>query len=321
MTTTTLKPPRRLPRRWLSRADAEHDAVLNLRRIFILPTRQGWLLALVLTLMLIGAINYSNSLAFGLTFLLLSAALVSTLHTYFNLAGLRIGVGATQPAFVGGHVDFTLRLAHDGRRARWGVTLRTPTGITAMADVAAGEGTHVILQYPAQRRGRITLGRVTVSCDYPLGLMRAWAYVECAQTALVYPAPSGDLPVPAAAGEDRLTMAGAGEDDFQALQPYRPGDSPRRVDWKAWARHERLLVRQFGHGGGRHRVLGWEATASLRDTELRLSQLCRWVLEAEHDGVDYALHLPGAQIALGRGEAQRHRCLAALALHGQGRNT
>jgi hypothetical protein len=44
--------------------------VLVQRRIFILPTRQGFVFAGVLVLMLIGSINYGLSLGFVLTFLL-----------------------------------------------------------------------------------------------------------------------------------------------------------------------------------------------------------------------------------------------------------
>ena len=44
------------------------SATLHNRRIFVLPTRQGMVFLGVLFLMLLGAINYSNSMAFVLTF-------------------------------------------------------------------------------------------------------------------------------------------------------------------------------------------------------------------------------------------------------------
>ena len=55
---------------------------LTQRRIFILPTRQGFLFAIVLGIMLIGSINYNNSLGYLLTFLLASVSVVSILYTY-----------------------------------------------------------------------------------------------------------------------------------------------------------------------------------------------------------------------------------------------
>jgi uncharacterized protein (DUF58 family) len=48
--------------------------------------------------------------------------------------------------------------------------------------------------------------------------------------------------------------------------------------------------------------------------ESRLSILCQWVLQAERFGQAYGLRLPGIAIPPSRGEAQRNRCLEALAL-------
>jgi len=60
--------------------------VLVQRRVFILPTRQGLVFAVVLLVMLAGSINYSLGLGFVLTFTLASMAGVAMLHTWRNLA-------------------------------------------------------------------------------------------------------------------------------------------------------------------------------------------------------------------------------------------
>ena len=61
-------------------------------------------------------------------------------------------------------------------------------------------------------------------------------------------------------------------------------------------------------------ALRWDDTAG--PTEERLSQLCRWVLDADSRGYRYALSLPGLEIPGDSGEAQRAHCLEALALFG-----
>ena len=48
---------------------------LDRRRIYALPTRYGILFAVMLFVMLLGSINYNNSLGFLLTFLLASMGL------------------------------------------------------------------------------------------------------------------------------------------------------------------------------------------------------------------------------------------------------
>jgi len=53
------------------------------------------------------------------------------------------------------------------------------------------------------------------------------------------------------------------------------------------------------------------------DEEARLSQLARWVVDAEAHGELYGLIIPGVTFAPDRGPEHRHRCLAALALFGR----
>jgi len=49
--------------------------------------------------------------------------------------------------------------------------------------------------------------------------------------------------------------------------------------------------------------------------EERLSHLARWVLDAHAAGLTYGLRLPGANVDMAAGVAQRDRCLEALALY------
>ena len=60
---------RRRIRAWAKRRVGSDKEPLSLiqRRIYILPTQAGMVFGLILFAMLLGAMNYSNSLAFGLT--------------------------------------------------------------------------------------------------------------------------------------------------------------------------------------------------------------------------------------------------------------
>jgi uncharacterized protein (DUF58 family) len=54
-------------------------------------------------------------------------------------------------------------------------------------------------------------------------------------------------------------------------------------------------------------------TAPGADLEARLSVLSRWIVDAHARGMTFGLHLPGEEIPPEPGEAQRRRCLAAIA--------
>ncbi|UOA09780.1 hypothetical protein [Methylobacter sp. S3L5C] len=50
------------------------------------------------------------------------------------------------------------------------------------------------------------------------------------------------------------------------------------------------------------------------NTEERLSQLCRWVIDAERMGIPYGFSLPGLKLSPDNGMAHTRKCLEALAL-------
>ena len=57
------------PKTWFRIAQPiDNETKLSRRHIYILPTRFGWLYALLLIALLIGSINYSLSLGFAMTF-------------------------------------------------------------------------------------------------------------------------------------------------------------------------------------------------------------------------------------------------------------
>ena len=72
------------------------------------------------------------------------------------------------------------------------------------------------------------------------------------------------------------------------------------------------MVKRFAGGAGSC-WLDYADTAG--GVEVRLSQLARWVLDAEQLGWRYGLRLPGREIQPATGANHRLACLRALALH------
>jgi len=116
-------------RNWLFRPKIEHGTVtLTQRRIFIIPTRQGFMLALVLVLMLLGDINYNLSLGYVLTFLLAMMAVMSMLHAFRNLAHLEISPGRADAVFSGETAQFILHFHNRSKLPRYQLCLRGGNG-------------------------------------------------------------------------------------------------------------------------------------------------------------------------------------------------
>lgn len=322
--------------------------MLTRRRVYVLPTRQGASFLLLTLLVLIGAVNYGNSLAYVLAFLLGAVFLLTPLHTYRNLAGVRLGAGRSPEVFAGETARFPLTLSAapgraavalelrvpparshawgwawpGGRRPHWRRGPRPPereagTGGVRL-DIEPDSPARVELARVMPRRGRHALGPVRVESRYPLGLFRAWSRVDIGLECLVYPAPGGTAPLPAAVARGSGERGGGrGVEEFAGLRPYLPGDPPRRLDWKRFARSGELEVKRFEGGGAEELELDYGRLAG--EAEARLSQLCRWVLEAERLGLAFALVLPGERIPADAGGAHGQRCLRALATVGEPR--
>ncbi|HKW36731.1 MAG TPA: DUF58 domain-containing protein [Burkholderiales bacterium] len=289
---------------------------LTQRRVYILPTRHGLSFGLALILMLIGSINYNLSLGYVLTFLLAGLGVVSILHTFRNLVHLYVGAGRVSPVFAGEVARFELVFENRNTFERHSLDLACGPA-KARFDVPARRHCTVELGIRTEKRGWLPLGRVTVDTRFPLGLMRAWSYVQPDMRVLVYPRPdTAPLPVPEADSEtgDSASVK-AGNDDFAGLRPYQASDSPRHVAWKASARSEALLTKFFAGRTSSELWFDWDSLPPSMGVESRLSRLARWVTLAEERGLRYGLNLPRTTVPLGEGFPHRERCLRELALY------
>jgi uncharacterized protein (DUF58 family) len=293
--------------------------VLGHRRVYVLPTRMGWLYGASLGVLLIGSINYSLGLGFVLTFLLGGLGIAGMVHTARNLSRIGVGAGRAEPVFAGEPSQFRLHL--DGRAAfdRPAVLVRhLGSGSQMVVDIPALGAAEVVLEATATRRGWLPMGRVMLETRYPLGLFRAWSYVEPDARCLVYPRPErSPMPRPSgdgAAGAQRPTAAG--NEDFSGLRMYQLSDSPRHVAWKAVARTDDMLTKQFSGEAAAELWLDWQLLPAAMGVEQRLSRLAGWVLAAERGGPRYGLRLPGREIGPARGDSHAAACLQALALYG-----
>ena len=280
------------------RAPEALPAQLDRHRIYVLPTASGLFFGLLLGAMLLGALNFNNNPALLLALLLAGAAQASLIAAHMQLSGLRIDAMAAEPVAAG--ETLCLRIAHGEHATHLALD---PRGVTAE------------LRLPTVRRGPMPVPKLELSTVQPLGLARAWAYAWPAQSLLVYPAPETQAPpLPLPAGAQGHPQAARAGDDPHHLRAYRPGDAPRSVAWKASARHDSLLVRDYEQQRGSDLLLDWRHTLGL-PYEQRIRRLARWIDDAEREGHRYALQLPGQPaIDADQGAMHRHRCLRALAL-------
>jgi uncharacterized protein (DUF58 family) len=307
--------------RWLDRRiPPASSIVLTQRNVFIFPTPTGFAFGGLIGLLVLGGINYQSSLIYAVAFVLLSLFLVTILYTFRNLAGLRIELVGSRPGFVGEDIEFTVRVVRPvsgGRsRGREGIQLGWPRGIMQWAELYDREAASVRLYLTASRRGLFRPGRLLVETYYPLGLLRAWTWVDLGARALAYPQPLfGELPQPASGHrEEGELIDPQGSDDFADVGLYRPGDPVRRILWRSWARGGELAVKRYA---SYLEPRLWLDLASVPGPlEDRLSRLTGSALQANRLDREFGLRLGASVVKPGRGEAHLDRVLRELALYG-----
>ncbi|MGJ8658184.1 MAG: DUF58 domain-containing protein [Akkermansiaceae bacterium] len=102
------------------------------------------------------------------------------------------------------------------------------------------------------RRGRLEFGNVRLYLPDPLYLLQKCVRVESTVDYLLVLPKRYKLPELLLEGAARDHLGGLSHsymsgvsDDFRGLRSYRPGDSLKHIDWSAWARTGKPVVREY----------------------------------------------------------------------------
>jgi uncharacterized protein (DUF58 family) len=306
-------------RAWFESRLARTDTwTLTQRNVYIVPTRAGFMFALVLFVMLLAAINYQLNLGYVLTFLLAGAGFVSMHMTHNTLRGMTLHLKPPASGFAGEALTLEVVLASPKRLLHGvgvGFEHADDRGHDVFVDVPAGGQSVAHLALVPPRRGWHAVPTLRVQTLYPLGLFRAWTVWRPAARALAWPQPerpAAPLPTaPAQAGESTVTRA-SDSGEFDGVRAYRRGDALKRIVWKKTAKGGDLVSRDHQASVQRELWLDWQHTHNT-GTEPRLSRLAAWVLAADAAGVAHGLRLPGLELPPGSGTSHRRASLDALA--------
>lgn len=306
-------------REWARKRQGTDPAATHLtsNRIYILPTRAGVIFAFIVLTMLLGSMNYNNNMGFALTFLLTGIGIISIYHCHRNLAEVCLHYLGGQPVFAGDDMVFRFVLENRSLLSRWQIKLDWGEGATIGNELPAEAREQINVRVPTTARGFVAVPRIQVSTRFPLGLLRAWAWINMDFDELVYPRPAPRT------SHDRFRHSGqttsgydlGGDDDFSGLRDYRLGDPPKHIAWKALARTGETLVTEYRSGTQDLVWIDWRDFPNV-DTETRLAALTRKILDTDDDGHRYGLRIPGVEIPPATGAAHRHDCLKTLALFG-----
>ncbi|AOE49326.1 DUF58 domain-containing protein [Kangiella sediminilitoris] len=288
---------------------------LKQNNIYILPTRYGWLMLIILILILIASTNYQNNMGFMAGFIVLAVGMLSVFYTFRNLKGLAIRCHKALPVFAGESAVISMQLANASEQERIGIGIGLTKKSVSYLDVGARAETMAEINVPTSVRGLEDVPRFVCTSIFPFGIFEAWSWVRTPYQILVYPKPL-QCPEPLIAsrtGSNEGAHVEQGAEDFHSVRDYHPGDPIKQVMWKAFARERGLLSKEFEQEAGEQHSLSWDSVAHY-ERELAISYLTDAVLQAEESQQLYALQLPHVTIDKDQGMEHMHSCLKALAM-------
>ncbi len=127
----------------------------------------------------------------------------------------------------------------------------TCEGLPGAFEIAPFQSVQLRYEITPTRRGKRQLRAITARYSSPLGLLDRQERIELPQDVDVYP------DVHAARALEMLRRQGredarlgslrvrGGDTEFERLRPYQRGDEVRHLDWRASARREDFVVRQY----------------------------------------------------------------------------
>ncbi|MBR9885214.1 MAG: DUF58 domain-containing protein [Oceanospirillales bacterium] len=291
---------------------------LTQKRIYILPSAAGVSFMVLLLLLLLLAINYESNLTYGLTFLLASLLILSIIQTYANLAGLEVTAVSGHACYAGDQAGFTVELRAAKGRDHEQLSLRWDGGTPRTLDLTNQRVAQVELSCPALRRGWLYPGPLKLETQFPLGLFRAWTWIDTGLRALVYPRPLACRAPESSGGDGALEsnrVRAQGIEDFQGFARFESGASLHQIAWKVYARGQGLHIKQYSGTASNDVWLDWAHWPATSDEE-RLSGICYWAIELTQREQTFGLRIPGCVLVPDSGENHRLRVMKALALYG-----
>jgi uncharacterized protein (DUF58 family) len=279
----------------------------------ILPTVYGFaFFTLIVDVFALGFFRNSGPYhTVGLTLIVLG--MVAMIQTNSNMDSVTADVIQSEPGEEGGTARVLVVLRNGQLPARYNISLATLKKFKLLNMPSVQElktSMTVPLDIECPVRGVYALQRIKVQSRGYYGLFSAWKWIFTDAKVIVYPKPEGQQPLPAADEGERFRYL-TGE-DFVGHRLYQPGASLKQVDWKAYARGQPLLLKEFGSRGDGALHLRYQDVL-VADTEARLRQLSAWVFACASQNRPFSLELPQFTLPEGSGREQLRAALFRLA--------
>jgi|GEM_PF-1290901 len=290
---------------------------IDKKKIYILPTRPGLIFLSVILVIFIGSFNENNNMGLLFSFFLFSLLIFSIKETRNSLLNLKINSVNIENNFAGSKAKTEIFLS-SGTEKKENIQIKAKSSFTKIDFIERNSGARAVLFTDTFKRGIYNYPEITISSHYPYGIFNSWTYLNPPKKQIIWPKPA-NRGVSATQlknmqeDNSKNLIKNKNEDEFKGLREYEKGDSIKRISWKAYSRGMGLLIKDFSTEFENEEVnILWDRI-NIKDTETKLSVICKTILNLESSDIRYGLKIPGFEIKPSKGLRHKNYCLEILA--------
>ncbi|MDY0362050.1 MAG: DUF58 domain-containing protein [Desulforegulaceae bacterium] len=286
-------------------------------QIYILPTSPGFIFLLVVFVIFAGSFNENNNMGLLFSFFLFFIFIISIRETRNSILNLKINSIKFENSFAFSNSKIIFHLSAD-KNEKKSIEISCLDKNIKINSIKKNSSVKKELILMSKRRGIYNSPVFNLSSSYPYGIFKAWTYIRSDQKQIVYPAPSNNsISVP----ELKSLMEEKGkikeslnkDDEFKGLKEYEKGDSIKRISWKSYSKGLGLFTKDFGEQKGFDEIMIFFDKIKIKDTEKKLSLICKTILELELMGLKYGLEIENIKLLPNKGKEHQKKCLEILA--------
>ena len=213
-------------------------------------TREGKRFLLAAVLIAVAAINTGNNLIYLILSLMLSFIVISYLILKLNLAGLVLEIAVAGPVFAEQQVSVELLIQNNKQIPVFSVIVAAPDSVEQVyCGEISGHGVfRGRMKMVFRKRGLYGYRDFIVQSGFPFILFRKSMSVNVSGQVLVYPKLldiKEKIEVIEGRQEEGMVAVRGRGDEVYSLRAYQYGDDWRRIHWKASARQDGFLIREY----------------------------------------------------------------------------
>lgn len=304
-------------------------------RAYIIPTWFGLVYALFAIVFIGIAYAFTNNAIYFLAFYMVALGLITMIFCSRNIDKLKLDDIKVEPIFAGEKGFIFVKISNDSDRSIYDLRIMAKSIKKANHSVEEiivekinARSTHEV-PIPLEFKNRGYQGEMIIQIEsrFPFKFFRSWKNFSLSKLVrgpglIVYPARIGSLPLPHEyINSDNLnrdkSMTPTMDGFFAGHRAYQSFDSFRQIDWKAFARSQSLLVKQYELSNENNVFkicLNFEDTEKLIHFEDRISQLSQWISQCEKKSISYQLCLGSWASPYNYGDSHFRYCLMKLAM-------